>query len=164
LDEKISWGSSPKRRKKKTDTFRLIFEMAAKDKKSYMNILDNNKGGNISGQATRMVTCAFCQGEGVDRFDFLSPLSKCQACLGKGQVEIKEPLKQCAYCEGTGVQPYGARPMCVVCEGKGVVNIREPNEICPDCAGSGRAGDDGIPCLTCKGKGAVAKKAFYKGK
>ncbi|HEB34770.1 MAG TPA: hypothetical protein ENI18_02860 [Candidatus Aminicenantes bacterium] len=112
----------------------------------------------------RMVICALCRGEGLDPFDFLSPLSKCQACLGKGQVEVEEPLKQCAYCEGTGIQPYGARPMCVVCEGKGVVNIREPNEICPDCIGSGRAGDDGIPCLICKGKGAVAKKAFYKGK
>ena len=138
--------------------------MSPKDKKSYMNILDNNKDVNISGQAIRMVTCAFCRGEGLDPFDFLSPLSKCQACLGKGQVEIEGPLKQCAYCEGTGVQPYGAMPMCVVCEGKGVVNIREPNERCPDCTGSGRAGDDGIPCLTCKGKGAVAKKAFYKGK
>ena len=138
--------------------------MADKNKKNYMNSLNNHKDIDISGQAIRLVTCAFCRGEGLDPFDFLSPLSKCQACLGKGQVEIEGPLKQCAYCEGTGVQPYGARPMCIICEGKGVVNIREPNEICSDCAGSGRTRADGIPCLTCKGKGAIAIKASYQGK
>jgi len=134
--------------------------MANKNKENFMALLDDHKGVNIRGQVSRMVTCAFCQGKGIDPFDFLSPLSKCQACLGRGKVEIEVPLRQCAYCEGTGVQPYGARPACIVCEGKGVVNIKEPNKICPDCRGSGRAGENGLPCLTCKGKGAVTKKSF----
>jgi len=126
---------------------------------NYKAPLGDDKGVNIRRQLNRMVTCAFCQGKGVDPFDFLPPLSKCQVCLGRGKIEIEEPSKQCAYCEGTGVQPYGARPTCIVCEGKGVVNIKDPNEICPECRGSGRAPENGIPCLACKGKGVVAKKA-----
>ena len=66
--------------------------MANKNKKNQMALLEDQKDLNIRRQVSRMVTCAFCQGKGVDPFDILSPLSKCQACLGRCKIEIEVPL------------------------------------------------------------------------
>lgn len=124
--------------------------------------LADHNGRNSRRRVRRIVPCAFCQGKGIDPFDFLAPLSKCLVCLGKGKVEIVEPSKECAYCEGTGIQPFGAMLMCTVCEGKGVVSIKEPNKVCPKCRGNGRSQENGVPCLMCKGKGVVAKKTIWR--
>jgi len=104
------------------------------------------------------ITCAFCKGKGLDPFELLSSLSKCQVCLGRGKVAVKGPTVKCAYCKGTGVHPYGVRLVCTVCGGKGVVTVKEPTIICPDCNGNGRALESGLSCLTCKGKGVIAAK------
>lgn len=127
-----------------------------------MALLGEHKSGSLKSRGKRIVTCAFCQGKGIDPFDFLAPSSKCLVCLGRGNIEIEEPSKQCAYCEGTGIQPYGSMLVCIVCRGKGVVTIKEPNKICPECEGSGRSQENGIPCLKCKGIGVVAEKTTQK--
>lgn len=99
------------------------------------------------------VTCAFCNGKGIDPFGILSSRSICQVCLGKGKVYIKPPYIECAFCGGTGVYP-DKRLTCTVCGGKGVVTVPEDAKECPDCLGTGQA-PDGLPCLLCRGKGVV---------
>ncbi len=99
--------------------------------------------------------CAFCDGKGLDPFELLSPVSKCQVCLGKGKVLVEKPVIKCAFCNGTGVYPYGVRITCTVCGGKGVVTVKEPTKECPDCEGTGRSFESKLPCLTCKGKGVI---------
>jgi len=112
------------------------------------------------------INCAFCDGKGLDPFELLSPLSKCQVCLGKGKVLVEKPVIKCAFCKGTGVYPYGVRITCTVCGGKGVVKISAGGEFasgrkgaskeCPDCKGTGRSFESKLPCLTCKGKGVIS--------
>ena len=38
------------------------------------------------------ISCAFCKGKGIDPFGLLSELAICQVCLGKGKVEVDEPI------------------------------------------------------------------------
>lgn len=101
------------------------------------------------------LTCAFCRGKGLDPFELLSKLSKCQVCLGKGKVLVEEPVIKCAFCNGTGVYPYGVRITCPVCGGKGVVKFTGEGILCSDCKGTGRSFESKLPCLTCKGKGVA---------
>ena len=101
------------------------------------------------------ISCAFCKGKGLDPFELLSPLAKCQVCGGKGKVFVEEPVIKCAYCNGTGVHPYGVRITCTVCGGKGAVNFTGEGILCSDCKGTGRSFESKLPCLTCKGKGVI---------
>ena len=101
------------------------------------------------------VTCAFCDGKGLDPFGLLSAHSKCQVCSGKGEINVKEPTIECAFCGGTGVFP-GRRATCYVCGGKGVVAKPKLGKVCPECDGTGKAAEPpGLPCVTCKGKGQI---------
>lgn len=109
------------------------------------------------GDGKSTLKCAFCQGEGTDPFELLSKLSKCQVCLGKGEVIIAEPAIECAFCGGTGIH-RNQRLTCVVCGGKGMVSIREPVETCPDCNGKSFVEGSYLPCSKCGGKGVISKK------
>ena len=102
-------------------------------------------------------TCAFCQGKGTDPFELLSKLSKCQVCLGKGEVTISAPAIECAFCGGTGIH-RDQRLTCVVCGGKGMVSIKEPVETCPECKGKSVVEGNYLPCAKCGGKGVINKK------
>ena len=102
--------------------------------------------------------CGFCGGTGKDPFNLLSECSVCQVCGGKGNVLITEPFVKCVFCGGKGVYP-GKRITCTVCHGKGsLTGDNGLTECCPACKGSGAAGDSGLPCLKCKGKGVVPLK------
>ncbi len=99
------------------------------------------------------ITCAFCKGKGKDPFGIMSPLSVCQVCTGTGKVTVPTPRATCVFCKGTGVY-FDERVTCTVCGGKGSVTVPKGAKKCPACKGTGKA-PDGLPCLTCKGKGVV---------
>ena len=101
--------------------------------------------------------CAFCQGEGVDPFELLAPLSTCQVCGGQGRVSVHKPAIACAYCGGTGIHLH-RRLTCTVCGGKGMTDIREPVDTCPACRGKGIVEGEYLPCVRCHGKGVINKK------
>ncbi len=101
------------------------------------------------------VTCAFCEGKGLDPFGLLSPHSKCQVCSGTGKAKLMGPTIECAFCGGTGVFP-GQRITCSVCGGKGVVTKPKLGKVCPECNGTGKAKEPpGLSCITCGGKGQI---------
>jgi DnaJ-class molecular chaperone len=104
-----------------------------------------------------MTTCAFCKGKGKDPFKLLSELANCQVCGGTGKVEIEEPTIKCAYCKGTGVYPHGARITCIACKGRGMIAVEGTLDKCLKCGGTGQELDSGLPCIECRGKGAVVK-------
>ncbi len=101
------------------------------------------------------VECAFCKGTGKDPFNLLSPLAKCQVCVGRGVVAVTEAAIKCAFCKGTGVYP-GRRLTCTTCGGKGRAAVFEPFDICRKCNGLGASSNEGLPCVDCGGTG-VAK-------
>ena len=111
------------------------------------------------------IKCAFCQGEGRDPFGVLSEFSLCPVCGGRKVVKMREPLRECAFCQGTGVYPE-TRLTCTACMGKGVVSVKEPVVECPECRGSGIAHYRidkvktrlNLPCVVCSGKGVIAPK------
>ena len=47
---------------------------------------------------------------------------------------------------------------CVVCHGSGIIHIKEPVETCRHCGGTGAEPESALPCLVCKGKGAITPK------
>jgi len=102
-------------------------------------------------------TCAYCRGEGRDRFRILSTLSTCGVCGGSGAVEIEMPFHRCAFCNGSGVHPH-KRLSCTACMGKGVIHVEEPVKKCPACQGFGRDAtrDSQLYCTTCGGAGVVS--------
>ena len=110
---------------------------------------------------TKVISCAFCRGKGIDQFGILSPVSRCQVCGGTGKVEVEEPAIVCAFCNGTGVYPHNGRVTCTVCNGKGMVTIADNVMKCPKCGGTGREFDSGLPCLECGGKGVVEKEEAH---
>jgi DnaJ-class molecular chaperone len=97
------------------------------------------------------ISCAFCNGLGMDPYDLLSPISGCLVCKGTGQVGVENPAIVCIFCSGTGKNPLGARVPCIVCGGKGS-NYCQSNAKCTQCKGTGKS-NDGLPCTRCKGKG-----------
>ena len=105
-----------------------------------------------------IVQCAFCKGKGKDPFNLLSELATCQACGGRGKVEVKEPAIKCAFCRGTGVYPHNGRVTCTVCNGKGIVTVITPSKECPKCKGTGQEIESGLSCIKCGGKGAILKR------
>jgi DnaJ-class molecular chaperone len=66
----------------------------------------------------KSITCAFCQGKGLDPFAVPSAISKCQVCKGRGKNIILEPVEKCFACLGTGIYKHH-RLCCAVCQGKG---------------------------------------------
>jgi len=102
--------------------------------------------------------CAFCDGEGLDPFGILSPLSICQVCGGKGKIMVSEPVIACAFCGGSGIYP-SRRLTCTACGGKGKVTMEEPRETCKACGGSGRSRiNSALPCGACGGKGMINQR------
>jgi DnaJ-class molecular chaperone len=91
----------------------------------------------------------YCKGQGIDPFQLLSDISKCQVCKGAAIVEIEAPFRTCVFCSGTGKNPLGARVPCIVCKGKGHNPITS-EVVCEKCIGTGRA-VDGLPCTSCNG-------------
>lgn len=117
------------------------------------------KSGTGTKLETTRITCAYCEGEGLDPFGSLSILSKCQVCGGRGKVSVFEPYIKCAFCNGTGVYP-DKRITCTACNGKGVVNAVENPQTCPSCDGTGESkSTPGLWCVTCKGKGVIRTRA-----
>lgn len=104
---------------------------------------------------TKATTCAFCSGKGLDPFELLSPMSKCQVCGGSGEVKVEKPTIKCAFCNGRGIYPH-TRLTCTVCNGKGLITVKGSTKTCDACGGNGK-GADSLPCLSCGGKGIVAK-------
>ena len=100
-----------------------------------------------------IIACAFCKGKGVDPFDLLSSLSRCEACGGTGHVRAPDPCVVCRFCNGTGsYKTY----RCPVCQGAGVVApLAEPTKTCPECNGRASELSSGLECLKCKGRGRV---------
>jgi DnaJ-class molecular chaperone len=100
------------------------------------------------------VNCAFCRGTGISRG------AVCPVCREKGKMNITAPTKRCAYCKGNGLQQRGSMLTCGVCRGVGWVTVEEDAVDCPPCGGTGVAssslGESKLPCLTCKGKGAIS--------
>jgi len=99
------------------------------------------------------MTCAFCNGKGKDPFGLLSPMSDCQVCSGTGKVTVDQPTRKCAFCKGTGIH-FDQRLTCTVCRGKGTVTVASGAKTCSVCKGTGK-GQDGLPCLSCRGKGVA---------
>lgn len=99
------------------------------------------------------IKCAFCRGKGLDPFELLSKMAKCQVCGGRGEVWVAEPYRRCAHCGGSGVNPH-SRISCSVCLGRGVITT-EKTKTCLDCKGTGKNFESGLPCLTCGGGGVV---------
>ena len=99
------------------------------------------------------VPCAFCRGRGVDPYDLLSSLSRCEVCKGQRMVHIPQAHEQCPFCKGSGsYKTYS----CMVCRGKGAVaELVGPTEVCPQCDGLAFEASSGLPCLECKGLGRV---------
>lgn len=107
-------------------------------------------------RANAAVRCAFCNGQGLDPFELLSPLSACPVCLGRGVVDVLEPRVRCAYCRGSGVHPH-TRLTCSGCAGRGFQTVREPLATCPRCGGSGKetGSELHLSCPSCRGAGWV---------
>jgi DnaJ-class molecular chaperone len=99
--------------------------------------------------------CAFCRGSG-----FLAGAKgiKCPVCRGEGAVSIEAPAVLCAFCNGRGKAYPRTNITCPACFGKGVMSAgSEDIETCPSCKGRGRKAGSNLPCLTCRGKGAIPK-------
>lgn len=97
-----------------------------------------------------LVTCAFCQGQGVDPFGVPSKLSKCQVCQGKGKNLIPEPFEECPACLGTGIYKHH-RLSCAVCGGRGNLRRTPGKNRIYNCTPENKEMLDietGLPCLS----------------
>ena len=102
----------------------------------------------------RTITCAFCKGKGKDPFEILSKLSNCQVCIGRGTVQVVEPVETCPYCKGKGLFFHHRMP-CAVCGGKGSVTKIKGEKRSEKCEGDGKNPDSGLPSSSCYGLGAI---------
>lgn len=100
------------------------------------------------------IECAFCKGRGLDPFELLSKMAKCQVCGGRGKVWVARPYRKCSYCNGTGVHSPDIRVPCQVCGGRGVV-AEKKGKTCPECKGTSRESESDLPCLACGGTGVI---------
>jgi DnaJ-class molecular chaperone len=97
----------------------------------------------------RTVTCAYCQGLGVDPKSGLK--SRCPICRATGQIKVTPPVITCRYCAGSG--RAGGDLVCLACKGWGVVSVRPEAATCLRCQGTGTEGI--FYCNLCKGQGIV---------
>ena len=102
----------------------------------------------------KTITCAFCKGKGKDPFEVPSKLSNCQVCIGRGTVQVVEPVETCPYCKGKGIFFHHRMP-CAVCGGKGAVTKIKGEKRCAKCQGDGKDPDSDLPCSSCYGLGAI---------
>ena len=116
-----------------------------------------DKSHKTGGEAMHQITCAYCNGKGVDPFRLLSKLSTCPVCSGEGTLTIPDNTSQCPFCAGSGKDPHH-RLTCPVCWGKGVVTIPENPLKCPECRGTGKTAGNNLPCIICGGTGIVTVK------
>lgn len=112
------------------------------------------KRKKIISDNAKTLTCAFCKGKGKDPFEVPSKLSNCQVCIGRGTVQVVEPVETCHYCKGKGLFFHHRMP-CAVCGGKGSVTKIKGEKRCEKCAGDGKDQDSGLPCSSCYGLGAI---------
>jgi hypothetical protein len=104
-----------------------------------------------AGYAT--VTCAFCQGKGVDPYGPPARPARCEVCGGRGEVDVPVPHIVCAFCKGSG-SPRTFR--CPVCVGVGVLApVPAPTRRCPVCQGYAMDPASGWPCPHCRGRGVI---------
>ena len=92
---------------------------------------------------TKKIPCAFCHGTGKDPFGQLYPVSTCQDCHGRIEINILTPFKTCTYYPGTGLA-FSSQNTSTSCRGRGVISL-------------GNKKLDGIPCQICKGNGMGAE-------
>lgn len=71
-----------------------------------------------------IITCAFCEGTGMQPNTYPYALVTCAACRGKGAVTLKEPSVLCPDCSGKG-RVIDGRVYCLSCKGKGRVEAQE---------------------------------------
>lgn len=102
----------------------------------------------------KTITCAFCKGKGKDPFEVPSKLSNCQVCIGRGIVQVVEPVEVCPYCKGKGIF-FQHRMPCSVCGGKGYVTKVKGGKRCEKCQGDGKNQESGLPCSSCYGLGSI---------
>ncbi len=108
-----------------------------------------------AGAAT--ITCAACQGSGVDPYALTVAQSRCEVCGGQGEIAVPVPHVRCEYCRGTGTS-HTFR--CPVCAGAGVLApVPAPVRRCADCLGRAMDPTNGWPCQFCRGRGLVPIEA-----
>ena len=95
------------------------------------------------------VSCAYCQGTGVD--PKYGNGSRCPVCGATGTVRVKPPVITCLKCSGTGRE--GGNLSCLACRATGVVSVRKEAATCTKCRGTGEEGV--FYCSLCKGQGIV---------
>lgn len=115
--------------------------------------MPTSRAGSVLIPPRDVITCAFCQGRGVDPFNVMSSRSTCSSCHGRGVVSVADPHVECAYCSGSGSHKTFR---CPVCEGAGAIHALEPpTRICLECSRRAADGSSGLVCMTCKGRGVV---------
>lgn len=96
------------------------------------------------------IACAFCKGKGKDPFEVPSKLSNCQVCIGRGTVQIVEPVEICPACAGTGIYKHHRLP-CAVCKGKGQLHRMLGKDRTYGCKSENKEMLDietGLPCIS----------------
>jgi DnaJ-class molecular chaperone len=97
------------------------------------------------------VTCAFCNGRGIDPFGIMSWISTCCVCGGRGVVQVQAPYRRGAHCRGTGAVKTLT---CTVCHGTGYLSlVSGPVTECPECRGTGDDASSSLACIVCRGRG-----------
>lgn len=109
-----------------------------------------------------LITCAYCQGHGVDPFGIPSKLSLCQVCGGRKKNSVLEPLEQCPACLGTGIYKHH-RLSCAVCKGKGQLPRIQGKNRRYGCTSENAEMLDvetGLPCLSAYDLGSIKPRTI----
>lgn len=107
----------------------------------------------------KKITCAFCKGKGRDPFEVPSKLSNCQVCIGRGVVQVVEPVEICPACAGTGIYKHH-RLLCAVCKGKGQLHYILGKDRTYGCKPENKEMLDietGLPCIGAYNLGSIKK-------
>jgi len=109
----------------------------------------------------KSIICAFCKGKGKDPFEVPSKLSNCQVCIGRGTVQVVEPMEICPVCAGTGIYKHHRLP-CAVCKGKGQLHRMSGKDRTYGCKPENKEMLDietGLPCISAYDLGSIKKRS-----
>jgi len=105
--------------------------------------------------STKKIPCAFCHGTGKNPLGQLYPVSTCQDCHGRIEINILTPYKTCTYCPGIGLA-FSTQNTCTSCMGRGVISLgnKQLDGIpCQICTGNGMGAETNLPWIPCSGLG-----------
>ena len=94
-----------------------------------------------------VITCAYCNGAGVD--PKYGNTSRCPVCSATGKIKVTPPVVTCLKCSGSGRE--GGDLICLACKGRGVMPVRQEADTCVKCSGTGEEGV--FYCSACNGQG-----------